>query len=243
MNITMKKVNSPERPLLLGANCTTTMYKHRFSKAEYNFGSEDNNTFTTFYVYVYDFQPPVWIQISFSQYSKLNLQQFFITFCTDYMPPHRCFLALLLVAAILWKIKQRVDMYRRRQRLFLEMEQMASRAFSSVLVEIERRDIDGTDLEHGDTDFNNCRKNIKDVPPSPIALEPCCGNRAAVLSLLVRMPTGGEPYTPAGQSAGLVVASALVTLGTQRRPSQEVTMKEPKKTRKSASQHPDSTCI
>lgn len=82
MNITIKKVNSPEKPLLLGANCTTTMYKHRFSKADYNFGSEDNNTFTTFYVYVYDFQPPVWIQISFSQYSKLNLQQFFITFCT-----------------------------------------------------------------------------------------------------------------------------------------------------------------
>ncbi|XP_029172341.1 attractin-like protein 1 isoform X2 [Nylanderia fulva] len=242
MNITIKKVNSPEKPLLLGANCTTTMYKQRFSKADYNFGSEDNNTFTTFYVYVYDFQPPVWIQISFSQYSKLNLQQFFITFCTDYMPPHRCFLALLLVAAILWKIKQKYDLYRRRQRLFLEMEQMASRAFSQVIVEIERRDIDSTDLEHGDTDFN-CRKKKKDVPPSPIALEPCCGNRAAVLSLLVRLPTGGEPYTPTGQSAGLAVASALVTLGSQRRPSQELTTKEPKKTRKSASQHPDSTCI
>lgn len=26
--------------------------------------------------------------------------------------------------------------------------------------------------------------------PSPIALEPCNGNRAAVLSLLVRLPTG-----------------------------------------------------
>lgn len=80
MNVTIKKVNSPEKPLLLGANCTTIMYKHRFSKADYNFGSEDNNT--TFFVYVYDFQPPLWIQISFSQYSKLNLQQFFITFCT-----------------------------------------------------------------------------------------------------------------------------------------------------------------
>lgn len=79
--------------------------------------------------------------------------------------------------------------------------------------------------------------------PSPIALEPCCGNRAAVLSLLVRLPTGGEPYTPAGQSAGLAVASALVTLGSPRRPSQELTTKEPTKTRKSASQHPDSTCI
>lgn len=80
MNITIKKANSPERPLLTGANCTT--YKHRFLKADYNFGNEDNNTLTTFFVYVYDFQPPLWIQISFSQYSKLNLQQFFITFST-----------------------------------------------------------------------------------------------------------------------------------------------------------------
>jgi uncharacterized protein YccT (UPF0319 family) len=81
MNVTMKKMNSLEKLVLVGANCTTTMYKHRFSKADYNFG-EDNNTFTTFYVYVYDFQPPLWVQISFSQYSKLNLQQFFVTFCT-----------------------------------------------------------------------------------------------------------------------------------------------------------------
>ena len=77
------------------------------------------------------------------------------------MPPHRCFLALLLVAAILWKIKQKYDMYRRRQRLFLEMEQMASRAFSQVLVEIERRDVDNSDSERGDADFTNCRKKKK----------------------------------------------------------------------------------
>lgn len=77
------------------------------------------------------------------------------------MTPHRCFLALLLVAAILWKIKQKYDMYRRRQRLFLEMEQMASRAFSQVLVEIERRDIESSDSEGGDADLINCRKKKK----------------------------------------------------------------------------------
>lgn len=82
MNITIKKGTGLEKPLLLNANCTDFTYKHRFSKADYNFGNEDNNTLTTFYVYVYDFQPPLWIQISFSQYSKLNLQQFFITFST-----------------------------------------------------------------------------------------------------------------------------------------------------------------
>lgn len=119
---------------------------------------------------------------------------------------------------------------------------MANRAFSQVLVEIERRDVVDNDTDRGDGEYNNCRKKKKDAP-SPIALEPCSGNRAAVLSLLVRLPTGGEPFTPAGQSAGLAVASALVTLGSPRRPSQELTTKEPKKTRKSASQHPESTCI
>lgn len=73
----------------------------------------------------------------------------------------RCFLALLLVAAVLWKIKQKYDMYRRRQRLFVEMEQMASRAFSQVLVEIERRDIDNSDSERSESELTNCRKKKK----------------------------------------------------------------------------------
>lgn len=73
----------------------------------------------------------------------------------------RCFLALLLVAAVLWKIKQKYDMYRRRQRLFVEMEQMASRPFSQVLVEIERRDVDNSDSERSESELTNCRKKKK----------------------------------------------------------------------------------
>ena len=56
--------------------------------------------------------------------------------------------------------------------------------------------------------------------PSPIALEPCQGNKAAVLSLIVRLPTGGAAYAPSG-CTGMAVASALVTLGNPRKPSVE----------------------
>jgi hypothetical protein len=80
MNITIRTRSSQEKPLFISVNCST--FRYRFSKADYNFGIEDNETLTTFYVYVYDFQPPLWIQIAFSQYPKLNLQQFFITFST-----------------------------------------------------------------------------------------------------------------------------------------------------------------
>ena len=68
MDLTIKNVNSTEKPLLLGAACTNLTYKQQFSKTDYNFGSKDNNTLTTFSVYVYDFQTPLWVQISFSQY-------------------------------------------------------------------------------------------------------------------------------------------------------------------------------
>lgn len=147
--------------------------------------------------------------------------------------PFRCFLLLLLLAAVLWKIKQKYDLYRRRQRLFVEMEQMASRPFSEVsltrvhlldivftwqnsysplqvLVDIENRGMEAespTPVIESLTKAQKKRKKVNvilPVPPidetlnsilsqdapSPIALEPCNGNRAAVLSLLVRLPSG-----------------------------------------------------
>ncbi|XP_060527876.1 attractin-like protein 1 isoform X2 [Cylas formicarius] len=229
MNITIRRYNSlEEKPIFTVHNCTNN-FRYRFGKSEYNFGVEDNMTLSMFYVYVYDFESPLLIQISFSQYPKLNLQQFFITFSS-------CFLLLLLVAAVLWKIKQRYDMYRRRQRLFVEMEQMASRPFSQVLVEIEvKRQAEIV------AEPMTVEKRKKRDAPSPIALEPCAGSRAAVLSLLIRLPTGGEPYTVKGQSAGLAIASALVTLGNPRKLSVDQMKTETKtgKSRKSQSQHPD----
>lgn len=78
MNITVKTENSEEKLIFENTNCTT--FRSKFFKSQYKFGVEENVTLTTFYVYVYDFQTPLWIQISFSQYPKLNLQQFFITF-------------------------------------------------------------------------------------------------------------------------------------------------------------------
>ena len=43
-------------------------------------------------------------------------------------------------------------------------------------------------------------KYVKQFRPSPIALEPCADQKAAVLSLLIRLPSGTLPYTPPGQS-------------------------------------------
>ena len=48
--------------------------------------------------------------------------------------------------------------------------------------------------------------------PSPVALEPLAGGKSAILSLVMRLPTGDEDWTPPGQS-GVCMASTLVCLG------------------------------
>uniref|UniRef100_A0A7N6C2W6 Attractin n=1 Tax=Anabas testudineus TaxID=64144 RepID=A0A7N6C2W6_ANATE len=114
-----------------------------------------------------------------------------------------CFLSLLLVAAVVWKIKQSCWASRRREQLLREMQQMASRPFATINVALET-DEEPPDLIGG---------NVKSVP-KPIALEPCFGNKAAVLSIFVRLPRGTGGIPPPGQS-GLAVASALVDVSQQ----------------------------
>ncbi|KFM65679.1 hypothetical protein X975_04402, partial [Stegodyphus mimosarum] len=138
------------------------------------------------------------------------------------------------MAAVMWKIKQKYDLYRRRQRLFVEMEQMASRPFAGVAVELDAQ------LLIIST-HNGSEDRQKKCHPTPIALEPCSGGKAAVLSLIVRLPPGEEEYTPAGQS-GLGIASALVSLGTLCKGNADV-IKETSKLESWKTSSNSSTCI
>uniref|UniRef100_A0A087X4B0 Attractin n=1 Tax=Poecilia formosa TaxID=48698 RepID=A0A087X4B0_POEFO len=177
------------------SRCNIKEFKDSFSNENFDFRNSPN---ITFFVYVSNFTWPIKIQIAFSQHSNfMDLVQFFVTFFS-------CFLSLLLVAAVVWKIKQSCWASRRREQLLREMQQMASRPFATINVALEA-DEEPPDLIGG---------NVKSVP-KPIALEPCFGNKAAVLSIFVRLPRGSGGIPPPGQSAGLAVASALVDVSQQ----------------------------
>lgn len=51
--------------------------------------------------------------------------------------------------------------------------------------------------------FCNCFSPFSQSVPKPIALEPCFGNKAAVLSIFVRLPRSPGGIPPPGQSGGL----------------------------------------
>lgn len=145
------------------------------------FGTDAN---TTFLVKVYNFSTPIKIQISFSQSPPINWVLFFVIFAA-------CFVVLLVVAGLLWMIKLRIEVFRRNQRRYDEIEQMASRPFASVRLEL-----------------TSPRANLM---ATPISVEPCSNYRSGVFTLAVRLPTGGRQFTPHGTS-GLAVASALCLL-------------------------------
>ncbi|XP_015671302.1 attractin-like protein 1 [Protobothrops mucrosquamatus] len=173
-------------------------YRDSFSCEKFNFRSNPN---ITFYVYVSNFSWPIKIQIAFSQHNTImDLVQFFVTFFS-------CFLSLLLVAAVVWKIKQTCWASRRREQLLRERQQMASRPFASVDVALE--------IGAEQTDF---LRGPLEGSPKPIAIEPCSGNKAAVLTVFLCLPRGSLGVPPPGQS-GLAIASALIDIS-QQKPSE-----------------------
>uniref|UniRef100_A0A8B9L738 Attractin-like 1b n=1 Tax=Astyanax mexicanus TaxID=7994 RepID=A0A8B9L738_ASTMX len=175
----------------------TNIKEHRdsFSCEKFSFRSNPN---ITFYVYVSNFSWPIKIQIAFSQHNSImDLVQFFVTFFS-------CFLSLLLVAAVVWKIKQTCWASRRREQLMRERQQMASRPFASVAMAL---DVGGgqVDLLQGGIEG----------PPKPVAMEPCSGGKAAVLTVLLCLPQGPSGVPPPGQS-GIAIASALIDTSQQK---------------------------
>lgn len=47
--------------------------------------------------------------------------------------------------------------------------------------------------------------------PIPVSIEPCDNYQAGVYTIIIRLPTGGQPYTPFG-TTGLAVGSSLCLL-------------------------------
>ncbi|GMT07020.1 hypothetical protein PENTCL1PPCAC_29194, partial [Pristionchus entomophagus] len=147
----------------------------------YAFGTDAN---TTFFVKVSNFTTPITIQISFAQSPPINWVLFFVIFAA-------CFIILLVVAGLLWMVKLRIEAYRARQNHINELVHMNSRPSRSIKLDLS-------------APGNN-------VAPTPIAVEPRANYKVGVVTVAMRLPTGGKPYTPNGTS-GLALGSALCLL-------------------------------
>lgn len=78
-----------------------------------------------------------------------------------------------------------------------------------VLIELDSKDHHYNDVKNSTENAAAVKKRRKNSP-SPIALEPCYGNRAAVLSLLVKMPTGERHKIDSAKPLGKLENSTFI---------------------------------
>uniref|UniRef100_A0A671KDT4 Attractin-like protein 1 n=1 Tax=Sinocyclocheilus anshuiensis TaxID=1608454 RepID=A0A671KDT4_9TELE len=179
-------ISGEEIPIMSKTNIKE--YRDSFSCEKFSFHSNPN---ITFYVYVSNFSWPIKIQIAFSQHNSImDLVQFFVTFFSILLMYHTfppSFFHLFLL-----------------QQLMRERQQMASRPFASVAVT----------LDVGSTQIELLQGGIEG-PPKPVAVEPCSGGKAAVLTVLMCLPRGASGVPPPGQS-GIAIASALIDTSQQK---------------------------
>ncbi|KAI7805169.1 putative attractin-like protein 1 [Triplophysa rosa] len=126
-------ISGEEFPIVSKTNIRE--YRDSFSSEKFSFPANPN---ITFHVYVSNFSWPIKIQISFSQHSSImDLVQFFVTFFS-------CFLSLLLVAAVVWKVKQTCWASRRRERYPKHQHQSSKQQNLSHLLLLAPRDMTRT---------------------------------------------------------------------------------------------------
>lgn len=114
----------------------------------------------------------------------VDLLEFFLTF-------FGCFLSLLVIAGVVWKVRSRYVNFALNRQRREERQKMASRPFAKVPI-----------LLHD---------HYKSLP-GPIAVETCENGKAAVITVVMRLPGTEDGFTPFGQS-GVCFASVLGTCG------------------------------
>ncbi|XP_049864899.1 multiple epidermal growth factor-like domains protein 8 [Pectinophora gossypiella] len=120
-----------------------------------------------------------------------------------------CFFLFLAACVVAWKAKQAADVRRARRRHVVEMLHMAKRPFAAVTVLLNGGS--GPQLGGGAR-----RRRAPDL--RPIAIEPTGDGRAAVTSVLVRLPGGVRaPVRLALASSLVLVSRAPAPRGRARR--------------------------
>ncbi|KAJ7392446.1 Attractin-like protein 1 [Desmophyllum pertusum] len=160
-------------------------FQAEFPYHEYDFGLENKFGFRG---YIYDVDSngkSAMLRVTISQQPEtIDLLEFFLTF-------FGCFLSLLVIAGVVWKVRNRYITFILNRQRREERQKMASRPFAKVSILLHTHD-----------------KSI----PGPVAVETCENGKASVLTVLMRLHGTEDGLAPIGQS-GVCFASVLGTNG------------------------------
>lgn len=157
--------------LINGSISATDKYILHVSHKKYGFGNSTNRAMR---IYIHNFTTPIFIKVQVMQHNRMSLLTFFLVFFA-------CFLSLLLLAVIVWKLKTMYDLYLQRRAVMNEMREMAARPFAQVHLATE--------------------KPLLNDPPQPVCYEVLEDHSAAVATVFLLLPRHADGSPPVGLSS------------------------------------------
>ncbi|XP_062505107.1 attractin-like isoform X2 [Corticium candelabrum] len=160
----------------------------------------DKDTMTVF-VNIEGFKPPFLFTLGFATpQPDLNLPRFFVTF-------FGCFTSMLLMAALVWKIKQKWESFVTNRARVQEMAMRAARPFAAVMLIM--------DFHTTTEEINRQRRAGRRLKVAPVASEMCANRRSTIATVLVRLP-GCENGVPAVGQSAVCFGSCLASVSNQQ---------------------------
>lgn len=171
------------RPSLLSNPNFTALFEAR---AENDYTRHMWNGDVALVIYVYNLADPMTFKITLEQMDLIFLLYFFATFVS-------CFTVLLVGFLTVWYIKRKLQRRALVRQQYIELQRRVRRPFSRVKLVVNQR-------------------QEQDTPqfPSYAGVETCRDNRAAVLSLFVRLPGDNKTGRPVPGRTGICCGSTLV---------------------------------
>ena len=123
-----------------------------------------------------------------------------------------CFFLFLAICVLAWKIKQSVQDRRSRLRRKIEMRHMASRPFATVTIALESvQTVTLSVCNHASQSLRGIRRTAPLASASllPVAVEPTIDGNAAVVTVIIELPS--DPQIP----KLLALGSTLVKMSPQ----------------------------
>ena len=145
-------------------------------EVQYTYRLDENNHHspnTSIRIYITDFKTPILLKIRVSKASDVDLIMFFTIFFS-------CFLSLLVLAFIGWRIKSAYDDFHRRQQQELALMRMAARPFNNITIRCD---------QDARNPFLSTEQGKKEMdPPTAICKQPFQGDKIAVVTFVVWLP-------------------------------------------------------
>lgn len=197
-NLSLAQLTSFTHPSFRNSTNFTALFEEA-TEDDYTSQMWDNDV--TLVLHLSNLNSPSTFRITVDQADYIYLLYFFATFIT-------CFTVLLTSFLIVWYVKKKLMLRAYMRQQYVELQRRVARPFTKIMLAVENDPVSTKPLP-------------TEQKPSYLAVEACKDDKAAVLSLFVKLPGDHQTGRPSVGRTSLCIGSTLVYINSSKKPKQK----------------------